>query len=276
MGNIIRFILNNLFAILFVLLELLSFHLIRNQNSYQRASFFNAFSNLKSRIHNESYSLRRYLNLNEINYALVQENKQLRNYLKDNYKTSITDFISIDDSIENKWYDYEEVKIINNSTNKQHNYITLNKGSIQGIEPEMGVISSNGVVGIVHSVSRNFALVLPILNSDFKLSSRIKRNNYFGSLSWDGSDYRFATLNEIPYHVELFKGDTIVTSGFSPHFPEGIIVGFIEDFEVKDGNFYTIKVLLANDFKQISNVYVIDNLFKDEQINLEKSVLKDD
>lgn len=276
MGNVLRFILNNLFVILFVLLEIFSVYLVKNNNSFQRSSFMNVFNGFKNRIHNETFSFRRYLNLNEVNYNLVQENKELRNYLKKNYKTSLSEFITIDDSVTNKWYDYEEVKIINNSTNKQHNYITLNKGSAQGIEPEMGVISSKGVVGIVHSVSKNFSTVISVLNSDFRLSAKLKRNDYFGSLTWDGADYRYATLKEIPYHVELFKGDTIVTSGFSPIFPEGILVGTIDNFNVKDGNFYTIQVRLSNDFKQLSNVYAINNLFKEEQLELEKSIMKND
>jgi rod shape-determining protein MreC len=216
------------------------------------------------------------MQLNEENYNLVQENKELRNLLKQNYKTSLTEFISIDDSVSIKWYNYDDVKIISNSTNKQHNYITLNKGSEQGIKTEMGVISSNGVIGKVHSVSKNFAVVISILNSDFRLSAKIKRNNYFGSLTWDGVDYQFALLNDIPYHVELNKGDSIITSGLTTLFPEGIPVGTIEDFEVKDGNFYTIKVRLSNDFKQISDVYVIDNNFKEEQEELQNSILTND
>ena len=223
---------------------------LKRQNSYQSSSFINVFTGFKNRIHNETFSYRRYLNLNEINYNLVQENKQLRNHLKQNYKTSLSEFIMIDDSITSKWYDYEEVKIINNSTNKQHNYITLNKGSAQGIEPEMGIMSSKGVVGIVHSVSKNFSSVISVLNLDFRLSAKVKRNDYFGSLTWDGSDYRFATLKEIPYHVELFKGDTIVTSGFSPIFPEGILVGTIENFNVKD-----IFIQFKYGFLTISNNY---------------------
>jgi rod shape-determining protein MreC len=135
----------------------------------------------------------------------------------------------------------------------------------------MAVTSPEGVAGIIVSSSDNFSVAMSLLNLDFKLSARIKSNGYFGSLTWDGRDYRYAVLNEIPQHVIIYKGDTIETTGYSAIFPEGKLVGVISDFDKSGGDFYKIKVLLSTDFKKLNYVNVISNLRKKEQEELEKS-----
>ncbi len=133
----------------------------------------------------------------------------------------------------------------------------------------MGVISEQGLVGIVLESSANFSTVIPIINREFRLSAKIKSNNYAGILQWDGSSPRFAVLSEIPFHVNLTEGDTILTSGFSSIFPEGIEVGRIESFSLEKGNFYDIKVELFTDFQGLFHVNVIRNYRQEEQLNLE-------
>ena len=137
--------------------------------------------------------------------------------------------------------------------------------------PEMSVVSENGIMGVSTNGLENFATVISLLNTDLKISAKLKKNDYFGSLSWDGKSISKVKLTEIPYHVDVRKGDTIITSGYSTIFPEGDIIGVVDEFEVKDGNFYTITVKLSNDFKKLSFVKVISNLKKDEQVNLENS-----
>lgn len=151
------------------------------------------------------------------------------------------------------------------------NYITLNKGSLQGIKPEMAVVTSQGVVGVVKSVSQNFSTAISLLNSRLKISAKIKKNNYFGSVSWDGMNYREARLFEIPIHVSIQPGDTIVTSGFSSIFPEGLMLGTIQEIEPSSGgNFHEVTILLSNDFKALSYVKIIGDLMKSERVELEK------
>ena len=136
----------------------------------------------------------------------------------------------------------------------------------------MAVVSPNGIVGVVNGVSKRFSTVMSLLNTDLHISAKIKKNNYFGSLSWDGKNYREAILYEIPHHVPVSKGDTIITSGFSTIYPEGVLIGTIKDFEVKGGNFYEITVRLSTDFKNLTYVNLVSNLRKEEQIELEEQL----
>jgi rod shape-determining protein MreC len=172
-------------------------------------------------------------------------------------------------------YKFIPARVINNTVNKQYNYFTLNKGSRQGIMPDQGIIAENGVVGVINNVSDSYSTGISLLNKRLKISAKIKKNNYFGSISWEGPSYRYVQLNEIPPHVEVAYGDTIVTSGSSTYFPEGIMIGTVESCEIKGGDsFYTIRVKLAVDFKSITFVNVIQNYDKAEIMMLE-SRLKD-
>ena len=160
--------------------------------------------------------------------------------------------------------------MINSSFNKTKNCIVIDKGRKDGILTEMAVCSSEGVVGVVEKVSQHYARVLPLINTNLRVSAKIKKNGYYGSLQWDGDDYRYSYLNDIPFHVNAEIGDTIVTSGFSSIFPEGKLIGFIESVNKETANFLKIKVKLATDFKRISDVYVIENTKKEEQQDLGK------
>lgn len=157
------------------------------------------------------------------------------------------------------------------------NYITIDKGTKDGITPDMGVVSDQGVVGIVSHVSRNFSVILPLLNPKYRLSCKVLGSNYFGSLRWNGRDARFAQLEELARHVEFQKGDTIVTSGYSSIFPPGIIVGTITDFKKQhDDNFYSLDVALATHFDTLTNVRILMNSKQDEQLRLEEEAMGND
>ena len=169
-------------------------------------------------------------------------------------------------------YQFISAKVINCTTNKLQNYITLNKGAEDGLKVDMGVISDEGVVGIVKTVSRRFAVVIPILNPKIEISCKFKRNNYSGSLLWDGKDYRYSNLTDIARHVELTLGDTLISSGLTSTFPEGVPVGYIEDFNIKESDaYYKIKVKLAVNFRKLSHVKVINYLNYNEQKDIEKT-----
>jgi rod shape-determining protein MreC len=179
---------------------------------------------------------------------------------------------SITDTVKRINYQYLPARVIYNSVNKQNNFITVNKGRLQGVYPEMAVASDQGVVGIVISTSDNFASVLPILNRDFHLSAKIKRNNYFGIIEWDGRSSEIVLLKEIPVHIDIQEGDSVVTSGYSAIFPEGISVGVVESVTPSDGNFHEVKVKLATDFRNLVHVNLIRYYFKAEQESLRKDL----
>jgi len=148
--------------------------------------------------------------------------------------------------------------------------MTLNKGRLHGIRPDMGVIGPNGVIGIVKDVSGNFSSIMSLLHSEMQISAKIKKNNHLGTIIWEGFDHTKVTMLYIPPHVELERGDTIITSGFSQIFPEGIAIGEIDDFEVRRGdNFYTIDIKLFTDFNKLEYVQVVQNIFREEIDGLE-------
>ena len=270
MRNLLRLIVRYHFFFLFLLLEVLAIFMLVQRNNFHRARFINASRSVQGFFYVNLGGMKEYLLLRQINAELYKENTLLRNRLDDLEKQREKSSILRSDSIPGRQFAYIPARVINNSTHKQFNFITLNKGRHHGIEPEMAVISPEGLVGVVYAVSGNYATVIPMINRNFRLSAKIRRNGYFGSLSWPGSDYHEAILEEIPFHVEILPGDTIVTSGFSAIFPEGIPVGTVRDFEALEGNFYTITVEIAVDYKKLSHVNVIRNLLREEQLELER------
>ena len=161
-------------------------------------------------------------------------------------------------------------KVINNSTRRVNNYITINKGRKDGVEEGMGIIGPQGIVGKVKYTSANYASVISLLHSEFLISSSIKRNNVFGTIRWTGRDPLFADLQYIPRHVELQVGDSIVSSGYNTIFPSGYMIGTIEEFGVsEDASFHRVKVKLATDFHSLSYVYVVKNVLGSEKDSLE-------
>ena len=275
MKNLLQIIVRFHFTILFLIIELVCFLLIVNYNNYHKTVFLNSNNAISGGIYDKVTSFSEYINLSTINDQLSNENTLLHNLLAENYKSSADSFFFYEDSLFKQQYIYRSAKVINNSINKQQNYITLNKGKNQGIKPEMGVVANNGVIGIVKSVSDNYSTVLSLLNSRLKISAKIKKNNHHGSLYWDGKDYRKAKLIEIPSHVDIKIGDTITTSSFSSVFPEGILLGTAyEVLPSTGGNFREVIVLISNDFNQLSYVDVIGDLLKNERLELEKEVEK--
>lgn len=168
-------------------------------------------------------------------------------------------------------FDFKIARVINNSVSHPHNYLTVDKGSNDGLKPEMGVVDQNGVVGIVNIVSPGYARVISLLNPHLRLSCKVKGNDAFGSLVWDGRSPREAILEELPRHTVYNIGDTIITSGYSAVFPEGIPVGIVIGNEKTiDDNFFTLRVELLTDFSRLSNVRIITNADIDEIKEVEK------
>jgi len=275
MRNLFRLIVQYYFFFLFLLLEVVSGFLVVENNTYHRGQFTSMAQSLEGFFYETFGGLHEYLILKQTNQDLQMENTLLRNQMDGLTRKLDADSGIPSDSVPRRQFSYIPASVINVSTNKQFNYLVLNKGRHHGIEPEMAVISPRGVVGVVYAVSGNYSTVIPMINRDFRLSAKIKRNGYYGSLSWSGTGYNQAILDEIPYHVDIRQGDTIVTSGYSAMFPEGIMVGTVRDFEVAEGNFYSITVDYAVDYKKLSNVVVIHNLMRNEQLELERIIEND-
>jgi rod shape-determining protein MreC len=271
MRNLLRFIFQHHFLILFILLESFSLYLLFSGNPYQKVRFYSFSHRLSGRLSTRIENVKDYFSLHDENRDLTEENSRLYNQLKSSYSLTRSDSTFLGDSTNRRKYLYFTAKVINNTVSKQYNFLTIDKGSSGGIVSDMAVISSYGIVGIVKSVSDNYASVMSVLNRDFIISAKIKNNGYFGPLSWNGNTSTNATLVDIPHHVKVSKGDTIVTSGYGGVFPEGYLIGTIESFRLKGGNYYEINVKLSNDFRKLNYVQVIKNLAKQEIDSIENS-----
>jgi rod shape-determining protein MreC len=255
-----------------VLLEFMAMVLIIRNNNYHFGRYLNLSQDVNSYFENKIDNITQYLSLNEINQKLASENAYLKNQIEQLKTVKNNKLTTVVDTSYKQQYTYLVAKVVNNSTNKQYNYITLNKGTNDGIKPEMAVISPDGVVGVVESVSKNFSLVMSVLNRNMKVSAKFKKNGYFGSFEWSGENYQKAYLLEIPTHVNGIVGDTIVTTGFSTTFPGGVLLGFVKNIKSSGGNFYNINLEISTDFKKLNYVYVVTNYKKGEQLKLESLV----
>ncbi|PLX11513.1 MAG: rod shape-determining protein MreC [Marinilabiliales bacterium] len=276
MRSLLNFLLRIHFLLLFILIEVFSFSLLINNNNFHKARFVNFTRQFAGNYYQKTTKLKEYLSLAEENQRLAEENNRLLNIIESTYKSDEIFFRSVNDTILNQRYRYTSARVINNSINKKHNFLTLNKGGQQGLKPEMAVVSNGSIVGVVKGVSKNYSTVISLLNLDLRISAKVKKNGYFGSLNWNGEDYQTAILKEIPLHANILVGDTIITSGFSSIFPEGVLIGFIKSFEEKAGSFYEIEVDLSTDFKSLDNVSVIGNLLQTEIKNLEQETENND
>lgn len=258
--------------ILFLFLQVIAF--IMRESKNKDYVIMSASSFFSYKIYNFTENFTSYLDLKKVNENLVIENTTLKNKLSYLERYTINDTISkfFYSENANNLYIFTFAKVINNSIIKEYNYITLNKGEKQGLKVGMAVLNFNGVVGLICRVSENNSLVMSLLNRDMKLSGKIKNKEYFGSINWDGKSYNHIFLNEITMPVNVNKGDTVVTSGFSTVFPKDINVGVIEDVkETKGSSFLTIKLTPCVDFKRLSYVYVVDNTAIEEQKKLEQN-----
>ncbi|MGE5348215.1 MAG: rod shape-determining protein MreC [Actinomycetota bacterium] len=274
MRSLLNFLLRFKTLILFLVLEAVALVMISSSHNYHQTVFYGFSRNITGFIARRVESGTKYFRLKQVNEELVNENINLRRRLEEIGSAPEEGPTRVSDSISGINYTYLNARVISNSVNKQKNFITLDKGSRHGVATGMGVASPSGVVGVVVGVSRNYSVVMSLLNTDFRLSASIARNDYFGSLAWDGANYRYARLSEIPHHVAVNEGDTIVTSGYSAIFPAGIMAGTLTGDQKRGGDFISLKVQLSVDFKRLTNVYVIGNMTREERENLEKEVMQ--
>lgn len=286
MKKLINFLLAYGFIFIFLGLELLSFLLVVNDNYFQRSAFFAFCSEVSGVVYEKEEDVLDYLDLRSVNEDLAQENVTLRTKLieLDNRCRSMAQSPYNVGTITlnpDEVYTCYSAKVINNSTDRINNYITLNRGYKDGLRQEMCVISGRGVVGIVKAVSTHFAVVMPILNTKTQISCKIKGKGInptdtigvvkdIGSLVWYGGDYRYAYMEQVPRHVPIHRGDQVVTSGYSDFFPEDLLIGTIESYsKASNDNYYEIKVRLAVNFKTLSYVEILNYQYKREQESLE-------
>jgi len=272
MRNILVFIIRYHFLLLFLLLEFFSITLLINSTYYQSSAILKAGSRVTGRFYTTVSNTTDYLKLKTTNEHLAQENALLRQMKGVSFIRNDTNSFWVNDTLYKQQYKYIVAKVVMNSVGKRNNYMMLDKGSSSGIQKDMAVITPLGIAGTVVNVSENFCWVMSMLNKHTRISGRIIKNNQMGTIIWNGVDHLYGTLTDIPAHVKIAKGDTIVSSGYSYIFPAGLMIGTITDYRVEQGDhFYTIPFRFSVDFNALQYVYVVKNLMKDEQESLEKS-----
>jgi len=269
MKNLFDFIVKYLYAIVFILIEIVCFALIFTNNNYHKVSFLNSSNALSASVEEQWNGITEYTRLKSINDSIVSENQKLRNLLEEYRREDIP-------SIEDSGFEYISAKVLSVTVNRVQNSLTISKGLNDGVEQEMGVVGPNGIVGIVFGTSANYASVMPLIHPEFKISVKLEKNDFFGSLYWDEVDNGLANLSEIPGYVDVQVGDVVITSGFSAIFPEGIPVGTVKEFSKNESTkFYHITIDLFTDFNNLSYVYVIENVNKEEQLQFNNTEADD-
>jgi rod shape-determining protein MreC len=269
MRNLLNFLLKYINLIVFLILEGIAFYLLINNNNYQNSRIVKGTQGVTRGIQEKIRNINNYLGLRDLNSSLAAENSALRNSLEHYARKEDLKFVHVTDTLFRQEYKYTSARVINNSVNKQKNYFTIDKGTRQGMKVDMAVTSGNNVAGVIIGCSENFSIAISLLNLDFRLSARIKSSGYFGSLAWDGRNYRHAVLNEIPQNINVSVGDTIETTSYSAIFPEGIRIGTVSDRKKSGSDFYKITIELFTDFKKLQYVDVIGNMKRTEQLGLE-------
>lgn len=271
MNNLIEFIKNNFHYFLFAVLLVLSFLMVGKTMSYSQYKFARATQGVVGPIQKSWSEMIHKFSLGKENEDLVQQNIALMREFENMYMvkedTTLTEMSGTDSThtTRTRLYDYTYAHIIYKSTDQAFNYIIVDKGAKDGIQRDMAVTCPAGVVGVVNDVSDNFSSIIPILHPDSRISAEVLPINQIGTVVWEGPDPRTAILENIPQHLDITIGDSVVTSGFSNIFPRGLLIGTVKEVSVgNNASFLTIKVKLAADFKKLHTVYLIENLYKAE------------
>lgn len=256
-----------------VLLEVACGYLIVKNNRYQSAAFFNSSNEIAGTVLSTSNEVYSYFSLKDVNHSLATENALLRSQLE-NLADIDTSAISYKNNLKiPKQYEFLPAEVINNSVNRYNNYLTINKGSSDGMEHGMGVICPEGVVGKIKSVSKHYSTITSLLHTDGFVSAVIKNSDVFGSLKWEGKDAKTASLLFVPRHIQVEIGDTVMSSGYNAIYPKGILIGIIKSVDIKGNEaFYDIELELSTDFSKLAYVYVVRNNLKQERDSLEAAL----
>ncbi len=253
MQRIIYFLIRNKDFILFLSLLFICLSINIRYNEYNKSRFLNSSNTLFSHLYNTKFTISKYFNLEYQNKILTEENRKLRLILYNTNKKKVDQFEKVN-------FDVTSVSVIKNSYSYSNNFITIDSGKKDSIDIDNGVISSNGVVGIIDKTTYNYSRFISILNTNFLLNAKFKNSNYFGILSWDGININKVQLKDVPKQAEVSIGDTIVTGGNSLIFPKGIPVGYVDSYKLDNSeNYLELEIKLATDMTNIEKLYVLKN-----------------
>ncbi len=253
------------------MLEISALYMIFQYKNYQNSYWVNSSNNFSGTVFEKINDIESYLTLKEQNDLLAEENAKLRAQLPNTLKLIDGGYIYQSDSLFKQRYTYKKAKVIQNTIYKKDNFLTLNLGEYDGIKPEMGIITDKGVIGFIVFTGKNYSTAISILNSKASVSVRVSKNNAVGTMIWDGKNHTQASIQDIPLTTAVEIGDTLVSSGFSAYYPEGILIGLIVDKKVGDNQqMHNLKIKLFEDFNKINYVYIIESMDIKELKELEE------
>jgi rod shape-determining protein MreC len=276
MYRLIEFFYQYRAFLFFVFLETVCIWLIVGNNNYQGAAFLNSSNSYVAGILETKTNVQDYFRLKRVNNEVSIENARLKKLLTIEEQKKIPLALNNSAFLHVNKYEFISAKVINNSTAHFNNYLTLDKGKLDGIKQGMGIVSSLGIIGRINNCSDHFSTGLSVLNRKFEISGKIKNKNIDCNIKWDGKNPQEAEVGDITRHHKLTVGDTIVTSGYNTFFPAGIMIGKIKEFKPEGGSFWKARVDLSVDFSSLSYVYIIGNKMEEEQDSLEIKNNKED
>lgn len=281
MRNIFLLIRRFFVFLLFIVLQVLSLTLLVKYNRSQQAKYLETAYELTGRINKKYNSFTRYFSLNENNRVLAEDNTRLHNLASSNFTSLdssarlVTDTLVVDSSKTIRKYFWRDARVINNSVAGQNNYITLERGSKQGIAVDMAVMGPGGIVGRVTDISNNMCVVMSLLHRKSITSVMLKKGGIAGILEWNGENPELLQLKGIPKSTDIKTGDTVITSNLSANFPMGLMVGtVVRGHKEKDGNNWQLDIKPGSNFYSLQYVYVIENVQNSEQKELESRAKK--
>ncbi len=268
MRNFVKFLIRYHYTLLFLVLLTVSIGVVVQFNHHPGAAFFRHLTAISGSVEKTASTFTGYFDLISENRRLADQNARflVQQHLSKLHRDSSVVLIADTNTLQR--YTYLPAKVVGNSVNRRNNFIMIDKGALDGVEKDMGVIGPDGVVGIVVSVAPHFSSVMSLLHEATLISAKHKPTNQLGSVVWNGTSYKRASVINLPVHVPLKIGDSVITSGFSVIFPEGIPIGRIRQFKPDQGDYYSISIDLFTDFNALSWVYVVKNLFAAEQQGL--------
>jgi rod shape-determining protein MreC len=276
--NIFLFIRRYFNFLFFLVLQIIALSFLFRYNKFHEAAFMGVANELTGRVSSKYSNVEYYFHLKKTNESLSKQNEQLLNQLKSNFQSAdsltkvVIDTLDKDTAGVARRYLWRGARVVNNSVSLQNNFITIHRGEKQGVRKDMGVISPQGIVGMVVNTSENFSVVMTMLNRQSSVSAKIKKTGEVGKVQWDGKSPDAVTMVNIPKSVAIAKGDSVVTSGYSLSFPPGIMIGVVSEvIDDKTSNFYTLTLKPSTNFYSLEYVTVVDNLQKEEQRKLEEA-----
>ncbi|NNC84273.1 MAG: rod shape-determining protein MreC [Flavobacteriales bacterium] len=277
MRDFIRFLDSYKNLLIFILFQVICLSLVFRTSVFQRGVFLSSVNEVSGSLYDMREDLRGYFHLQEENDQLGQENLSLIERSRIAFEQVDKNYALIDDTLFIKRFSFQYADVINSSKSKLNNYVTLNKGTRHGIESGMGVLSELSVVGRVIRVTENYALVMPVIHSDFQLAVQFADSRYFGYLTWPGDDFRMAKLGEIPTDATIEVGDRVITRGSGSSFPAGLEVGIVDRVELDEGgNFFDVHIELAVDMSKLNRVLLIKDLHRQELDSLTTGISLDE